>query len=278
MATAFNEPKYSIEASDYRCLKCEGEIQPETAFYSAVLESEELFRRENYCVKCWPSVSGGSDEAAKLFAFWRSRRPQPQAAPRRLRFDPELILQIFRRLAEREDAASSDGEALDLSTDDVVRDENRADARGSASDGSVDPPVEGAASGSRASVEPSDDAGVPASPTSAAAGDAGAATNESGGDGDAVVEEGQSEATAAQDLARIDATEAMELKFFLALLLIRKKYLTIQSTVNRDGKETLLLAERKDPERVHAVAHPHLDETRFDRLKQQIGDLLQMQF
>jgi hypothetical protein len=99
---AFNEPRYAFEPSDYRCSACESEVAVEAPFFSAIFFEAEVFRRRSYCPGCWSRPASALPEH---FAFWRSRRPAPQAAPRRIRFDPDLVLEFFRRLA------GADGEA-----------------------------------------------------------------------------------------------------------------------------------------------------------------------
>ncbi len=91
-----NEPKYAFEPSDFRCAACSAEVPVEDSFFSAVFFEGEVFRRRSFCIPCWRGPALHREEA---YAFWRSRRPAPQAAPRKLRFDPELILEFFRRLS-----------------------------------------------------------------------------------------------------------------------------------------------------------------------------------
>lgn len=112
MTIALNEPKYSIEPSDFRCAACSSEVAVDDSFFSAVFFEAEAFRRKSYCDACWKKPAA---VLAEVFAFWRSRRPAPQATPRRLRFDPDLILEFFRRLTVEpaprgEGVAASGGE------------------------------------------------------------------------------------------------------------------------------------------------------------------------
>lgn len=95
MSIAFNEPKYQIETSDFRCLKCGEEIPCEASYYSAVFYVEDAFRRRNFCPGCWQAAAAG------LFAYWKTKRPaQPTDQPRRVRFDTTLVFEFFRRLGE----------------------------------------------------------------------------------------------------------------------------------------------------------------------------------
>ena len=106
MTLAFNEPRYPIEPSDYRCTSCAGEVAVEAPFFSAIFFEGEIFRRRSYCPECWSRPAAPPPE---VYAFWRSRRPSPQAAPRRVRFDPDLVLEFFRRLSAGTEGAEAAG-------------------------------------------------------------------------------------------------------------------------------------------------------------------------
>jgi len=176
MSLTFQEPKYDIEASDFRCRSCQAEVPCEAPFYSAVVFESESFRRQSYCLGCW----GGG--VLQVFAFWRSRRPPlPVEKPRRVRFDPSIVLEFFRRL----------------------------------------PPAAGA--------------------------------------------EGPSQ------------READEVRFVLALLLVRTKALRLGASFVREGAEWLQLTEKDPPESVHHVRNPELTDDQIERVKVRIGDLLSMQ-
>ncbi len=73
------------------------------------------------------------------------------------------------------------------------------------------------------------------------------------------------------------ARERDQLRFFLSLLLIRKKALKFKSSIDRGGQEFLLLADRETPPRVHEVLNPGLSEGQLEGLKDRLCDLLQMQ-
>ena len=69
--------------------------------------------------------------------------------------------------------------------------------------------------------------------------------------------------------------EAEELRFVLALLLLRKKVLSFLSSVGRDGSEWLKLSE-KESGRQHLVRNPELNDKQLERVKNRLGELLQM--
>jgi hypothetical protein len=176
MTLAYNEPKYQIEAPDFRCQACEKEIACEASYFSAVFFLEEAFRRRNYCAACWKPGTDG------VFAFWRTRRPAlPSDHPKRVRFDTALVLEFFRRLGD----------------------------------------------------EPS-------------------------GEGPSIEERDQ-------------------LRFVLSLLLVRKKILNFGSSYQENGAEVLKMAEKADPARIHWVKNPELSDSQLERVKDRIGELLQMQ-
>lgn len=68
-----------------------------------------------------------------------------------------------------------------------------------------------------------------------------------------------------------------ELRFVIALLLVRKKVLAFESSCQQDGSEWLKLVERSDPPRTHWTRNPELSDDQLERVKVRIGDLLQMQ-
>jgi hypothetical protein len=176
MTLAYNEPKYQIEAPDFRCQGCEKEIACEASYFSAVSFEAEAFRRRNYCAACWkPEIEG-------VFAFWRTRRPAlPTDRPKRIRLDTVLIFEFFRRLGD----------------------------------------------------EPSGEG-----PT---------------------------------------AEERDQIRFVLSLLLIRKKVLLFGSSYQENGGEVLKLTEKADATHVHWVKNPELNDAQLERVKDRIGELLQMQ-
>lgn len=186
MATAYNEPKYQIELSEFRCSACAEEVPCEAAYYSVVSFDTEGFRRKDFCPACWKQPE---PDGSTFYAFWRTRRPpQPSARPKRIRFDSEVIFEFFQRL-------------------DPARDER-------------------------------DSADAVALPTRA---------------------------------------EREELRFVLSLLLLRNKVLNFESSKSRDGVEWLKLSEKKDTRRFHWVRNPELADSQLERVKDRIGDLLQMQ-
>jgi len=237
MSVAFNEPRYQIEVSDFRCRGCEAEIPCEAAYYSAIHFGGETFERRNYCMTCWagrPACWAGDPAgpaASGVFAFWRSRRPPlPSDKPRKVRFDSIVIHEFFLRLG-----AGLPGPA-----------------------------------------------GIPASAPAGA---------EGGGD-------------APPPLPAAEAKEREDLRFVLALLLIRKKVLDFASSREDGGVEWLKLETRIPKARVaprdtapggspaeptapreappvkpatHWVKSPHLTDAELERVKLKIGELLQVE-
>lgn len=176
MSLAFNEPKYQIQTSTFRCTGCEQEVVAGTTYYTAVVYQDEAFQRRDSCAACWRGPVEG------VYAFWKTRRPAPaEPDSRKVRFDTALIFDFFRRLG--------------------------------------DPPGQ----------------------------------------------EGPSEA------------EREELRFVLSLLLVRKKVLLFSSSYQEAGVETLKLTEKEDVSRVHWVKNPELTDAQLERVKDRIGELLQMQ-
>lgn len=230
---------FQIEASDHRCVGCTTEIVAGQGYYSTVMFLEEAFARRNYCESCWPEVGrrgvavvvpprspasscpvppGSSSQTvlAEIFAFWKSVRPQPtQKAARRVRFDPLLVLEFFRRLGD-----GRDGTATTEGTGREEAEQGHPDAESSApADG--DPDV---GSSHRPSV-----------------------------------------------------AQRRNLRFVLALLLIRKKALVFGSSARRDDREWLQVKERADPQRAYWIENVDLGDAELERVRDDIGQLLEMQ-
>ena len=73
------------------------------------------------------------------------------------------------------------------------------------------------------------------------------------------------------------AAEREELRFVIALLLVRKKVLAFASSCQQDGSEWLKLVEKSEPPATHWARNPQLSDDQLERVKVRIGDLLQMQ-
>ncbi|HZN60224.1 MAG TPA: hypothetical protein VFD71_19280 [Planctomycetota bacterium] len=76
--------------------------------------------------------------------------------------------------------------------------------------------------------------------------------------------------------------ERVEVRFVLALLLVRKKVLIFENSYQVDGAECLKLIERgepgaAEPRPVHWVKNPQLADSELERVKDRIGELLLMQ-
>lgn len=196
MTAVYQESKYEIETSDYRCHACSREIACEAAYFSAVFFEAEQFRRKNSCLECWKPAPDA--DGSPVYAFWRTRRPPlPADKPKRMHFDTELILEFFRRLDET--APTGDGNVL-----------------------------AGASRSGAAGLHP---------PSSLRA----------------------------------------EIRFVLALLLIRKKVLVLESTAERDGCEFLKVSLKRGPKGTHWIKNPNLDAAQLEKVKVKIGELLEMQ-
>lgn len=175
MAIAFREQdKYAIGPAEYRCCACTVDVAVEAPFFSAVFLETEAFARRTFCPPCWEHPDRTPQEA---FAYWRSRRPQPDAPVRKIRFDPEMVLEFFRRLKE--------------------------------------------------STAPA-------------------------------------------------ADEAARLQWVLALLLLRRKTLVLESSPVRDGREFIQLKEKARPDVTHLVECLPLDDAQVAAIQASLSQLLQM--
>ena len=60
------------------------------------------------------------------------------------------------------------------------------------------------------------------------------------------------------------------------ILLIRKKRLILDSSVDAEGEEWLQLSEREDKSRTHWVVNPQLSDGELENVRDRLGELLQM--
>ncbi len=259
MVSAVKDPKYSISTSDHRCALCEAEIAADELYFSAVRWQDEEFCRSDYCNACWLShlsedPDGGRPRCAgeEVFAYWRTRRPPPPShEPRRVRFDAQVVFEFFLGLREpiEPTVEPAGGESAAPETESAEGPE-RGDSQDAAQHDA-----------DRVDGEPPTDA------ERQSVGETREVSTELPGAGDVSKEK---KAGAVAD------NEREELRFFLSLLLIRKKFLEFKSSTVREGREWLVLVERKQRDRVHTVLNPELDDARLEILKDKIGDLLQM--
>ena len=249
MATTFHAPKYEIDRSLYLCHKCEGEIPCETAYYSAVFFGAESFVRRDFCPDCW-------------------ERNRVQLA----------------RLNSAEEDPNAAGSA--------------------AESGPANPPNDGApdtreAGGGASQAPNQNNDGEEAVPSDVASEDA----------QDAISEDAPAYAfwrsrrppkptdkpkrvrfdvelvfTFFQRLGNRDdmpsdkvRAESAELRFVFTLMLIRKKVLDLVSTAEHEGQEWLKVAEKRVPENTYWIRNPRLDGPQLERVKDRIGELLQME-
>lgn len=278
--------KYQIETSDHRCDRCERQIATGGDYYSAVVFADDNFARRNFCVPCWNSsvsqgegraVTGGGRErdvapfregpplpASDFYAFWRTRRPEEASEPpRRLRFDTELVLDFFRRLSEESEESAQ--ETTGTSEGGKPEREER----------------EGSRVGEELVAESSlpfpEDAGRSQGGVDDAHGD----DHEDDRARETEEEEEGASREAANHGARASETgllprQKVQLRFVLALLLLRKKALNFESSAAEEGREWLRLSEKAEPERVYRVENPDLTDEELERVRDDIGELLQM--
>ena len=239
--------KYQIETSDYQCDACQRAIDCGSDYYSGIVLSGEAFARRDYCTECWRGTAsravegpgGGPEPDGGFYACWRTRRAvQADAPPQRLRFDSEVVLDFFRHLSGEGESPEDTAEGAREDAREGVREANSPD---------------------------------PAPEAPEAAGTAGAEGEPPGGSG--TPPEGPETGPAP---ARRSPSEGRDLRFVLALLLIRKKVLNFESSGVDNGREWLKLTEKSEPERVYWVENPDLSDQELERVRDDLGELLQM--
>jgi hypothetical protein len=265
---AINEPKYTIEPSDYRCAACTAEFPFESPFFSAVFFEGEIFRRRSFCVPCWKKPP---ENVAGAFAYWRTKRPSPQAGPKKLRFDPEMVLEFFRRLAVTlaTQPVTSATQPVTSATQPVT----------SATHPSVaaDAAVAAVAAETPPDVQASPET-TPAAPSTKGPAEPTAATPAETPAGPFADGQPTAPAQPAGEPKKppLDPGEAVRLRLVIALLLIRRKTLVFESSAVRDGREWLKLTEKADPQKTYLVENPPLSDKELDAVRASLCELLQM--
>ncbi len=87
---------YQIQPSTRRCCVSGRELTPGERCYSVLLDEGGKLLRRDYAPESWQGPPPGA------FSFWAGRVP-PAHGSRRPRFDDELLLDCFLRLAEDRD-------------------------------------------------------------------------------------------------------------------------------------------------------------------------------
>ncbi|HLU48490.1 MAG TPA: hypothetical protein VK116_10410 [Planctomycetota bacterium] len=237
------DSKYPIASSLHRCARCEREIAPGEEQYSTVYfeVAAESFGRRDFCVPCWREEAarsiernGGAENrehegTVETIAFWRTVRPPPQRdGRRRMRFDADVALEIFRKL----DPASEESDT----------------AEPVAAQTDVAEP---------ASSEPSD---LEASSETELA---------------AREEPIVSASPSASPSRALYPRQKRDLRFLLALLLLRKKRLVLETTQVESGREWLVFREREGVS--YRVENPELSDEELDRVRDGLSDLLEIE-
>lgn len=89
---------YQIEPHSRRCAASGRELQPGERFYTVLLEEGDHFLRKDFGSESWQGPPAGT------FSYWTGKVP-PADAPRKPRFDPELLMDCFVRLEGQTDPA-----------------------------------------------------------------------------------------------------------------------------------------------------------------------------
>jgi hypothetical protein len=82
---------YQIQAITRRCTATGRELRPGERYYTALLDVDGRFVRQDYSAEAWQGPPEG------VFSFWMGRVPADDEG-RRPRIDDELLLDCFQRL------------------------------------------------------------------------------------------------------------------------------------------------------------------------------------
>jgi hypothetical protein len=82
-----------------KCTLCAKDIEPETKFMAALLETPTGFQRLDLCPACWPNY-----QRKDVLAFWQTVMP-PGEQKKKLFVDDNVLCELFERLSEATEPA-----------------------------------------------------------------------------------------------------------------------------------------------------------------------------
>src|SRR5438105_1867909 len=82
---------YQIQPNTRRCASTGRELRPGERYFTALVEANGQFVRQDYSAEAWPGPPPGA------FSFWSGRVPA-EHEPRKPRFDDDLLVECFERL------------------------------------------------------------------------------------------------------------------------------------------------------------------------------------
>lgn len=265
------EKTFQIESPAFRCSVCSAEIAPSARYHAGVLSDGESFLRRDFCVACWRKSGGdlaagadrcvyGAEVAALEAAASRpgvedstevESRPAGAEGAAATEDDGSASLSLYAHwTAQRPDAPDEEAPRLRFDAalvlpffrrlHDEILEARARDIRKARSREPTELDVSGSAE--------VDVAGLPGGPGAPAP------------------------STPKSD----PATPKSDLAFVLALLLIRKKMLSFESSALVEGREWLRLSARDEPETELWVENPELDDSELERVRDELGRLLHM--
>lgn len=87
--------EWKIEKAQKRCQGCSKQFEERESYYSAIVEREEKFARNDLCRTCWES----NEKRGDPFSYWVSVVPVREE---RSREDINAVVDFFKRLSSEE--------------------------------------------------------------------------------------------------------------------------------------------------------------------------------
>ncbi|MFM7149336.1 MAG: hypothetical protein ACKO23_05800 [Gemmataceae bacterium] len=84
---------YQIQSNSRRCHATGRELQPGDGYFSALLEIETKFVRQDYAPEAWSGPPPGA------FSFWKGKVTEPTTS-KRFTIDDDLLMDLFRKLVD----------------------------------------------------------------------------------------------------------------------------------------------------------------------------------
>ena len=236
------ESKYSLQHPSFRCVTCDAEVDPGAHYFAVVQFETDAFCRSEYCPPCWNHIPDGADAPTAAAEESAVRENDMFAFWKSRRPLPESGPQRRRRF---------DVDVLWEFFDRLQEDVRKLEAQMSV-------PVDAGGDDAVDQQPVTDDAGI--------------SREELPG------EESSGEESSGEETSNVVTPgEKVKLLFLIALLLVRGKRLLLKSSAYSDGTEYLRLHTKDDPETLYLVENPNLGAEDLERVKEGLGNLLQME-
>lgn len=88
---------WKVDRGKKMCSPCEHVFEENEKYFSALVDNEKYFARDDYCLGCWEKA-----DKENFFSFWKTRMPDDNEEPKRCIVDTQVIYMFFTKLEDAE--------------------------------------------------------------------------------------------------------------------------------------------------------------------------------